>query len=157
MLRSDSGVDVRFFSTLTEYPMCGHSTMGLMTWLVERGWFVPDKGSAITTTLRTPAMTSDVEIRLREDGRPEVLLTLVPAVFEPAVLRIDELAVVLGISQEGFRDDLDMKVTITDFRSLLVPIRSVTDLETVTPDFPAITALCQHKSIKSIALFTPAV
>ena len=153
----EHGVDVRFFSTLTEYPMCGHGTMGLMTWLVERGWFVPDKGSAITTTLRTPAMTSDVEIRLREDGRPEVLLTLVPAVFEPAVLRIDELAVVLGISQEGFRDDLDMKVTITDFRSLLVPIRSVTDLETVTPDFPAITALCQRTSIDTIALFTPVV
>ena len=33
----EHGVDVRFFSTLTEYPMCGHGTMGLMTWLVEHG------------------------------------------------------------------------------------------------------------------------
>ena len=32
-----SSVDVRFFSTQTEYGMCGHGTLGLMTWLVERG------------------------------------------------------------------------------------------------------------------------
>ena len=151
----EHGVDVRFFSTLTEYPMCGHGTMGLMTWLVEHGWFVPDNGTTVTTTLRTPAMASDVEIRIREDGRPEVLLSLAPAVFEPAVLCTDELAGMLGISQEGFRDDLDMKVTITDFRSLLVPIRSVVDLETVAPDFAAITALCHRESIDTIALFTP--
>ena len=116
----EHGVDVRFFSTLTEYPMCGHGTMGLMTWLVEHGWFLPDNGATVTTTLRTPAMASDVEIRIREDGRPEVLLSLAPAVFEPAVLHTDELAGMLGISTEGFRDDLDMKVTITDFRSLPV-------------------------------------
>ena len=151
----EHGVDVRFFSTLTEYPMCGHGTMGLMTWLVEHGWFVPDNGGTVTTTLRTPAMASDVEIRIREDGRPEVLLSLAPAVFEPTVLRTDELAGVLGITQEPFRDDLDMKVTTTDFRSLLVPIRSVTDLETVTPDFAAITALCHRASVDTIALFTP--
>ena len=151
----EHGVDVRFFSTLTEYPMCGHGTMGLMTWLVEHGWFVPDNGATVTTTLRTPAMASDVEIRIREDGRPEVLLTLAPAVFEPAVFRTDELAGMLGISQEGFRDDLEMKVTVTDFRSLLVPIRSVVDLETVTPNFAAITALCHRESIDTIALFTP--
>ncbi len=81
----EHGVDVRFFSTLTEYPMCGHGTMGLMTWLVEHGWFVPDNGTTVTTTLRTPAVASDVEIRIREDGRPEVLLSLAPAVFEPTV------------------------------------------------------------------------
>ena len=152
---NEHGVDVRFFSTLTEYPMCGHGTMGLMTWLVEHGWFVPDNGTTVTTTLRTPTVASDVEIRIREDGRPEVLLSLAPAVFEPTVLRTDELAGMLGISQEEFRDDLDMKVTITDFRSLLVPIRSVGDLETVTPDFAAITALCHRESIDTIALFTP--
>ena len=152
---NEHGVDVRFFSTLTEYPMCGHGTMGLMTWLVEHGWFVPDNGTTVTTTLRTPTVASDVEIRIREDGRPEVLLSLAPAVFEPTVLRTDELAGMLGISQEEFRDDLDMKVTITDFRSLLVPIRSVVDLETVTPDFAAITALCHRESIDTIALFTP--
>ena len=152
---NEHGVDVRFFSTLTEYPMCGHGTMGLMTWLVEHGWCVPDNGTTVTTTLRTPAMASDVEIRIREDGRPEVLLSLAPAVFEPTVLRTDELAGMLGINQEEFRDDLDMKVTITDFRSLLVPIRSVVDLETVTPAFAAITALCDRESIDTIALFTP--
>ena len=151
----EHGVDVRFFSTLTEYPMCGHGTIGLMTWLVEHGWFVPDNGATVTTTLRTPEMTSDVEIRIREDGRTEVLLTLAPAEFEPAVFCTDELTGMLGINQEGFRDDLDMKVTITDFRSLLVPIRSAVDLKTVTPDFAAITALCHRKSIDTIALFTP--
>ena len=149
------GVSVRFFSTLTEYPMCGHVTIALMTWLTERGWFVPETGESWKTRLRTPSSTSEVEICRREDGRTEVLLTLPPAVFEAAVVSAVGLAQILSVSQESFRDDLDMTVTTTDFRSLLVPIRNISDLEAAKPDFAALTDWCRHESLDTVFLFSP--
>ncbi len=149
------GVSVRFFSTLTEYPMCGHVTIALMTWLTERGWFVPETGESAKTQLRTPDKSSEVEIRLREDGRPEVLLTLAPAVFEAAVVNAVDLARMLDLSQGSFRDDLDMTVTTTDFRSLLVPIRNTADLESANPNFAAITEWCQREHMDTVFLFAP--
>ena len=52
-----ASVDVRFFSTKTEYGMCGHGTLGLMTWLVERSVFPlgARPGSTLRVTLRTPS------------------------------------------------------------------------------------------------------
>lgn len=147
------GVSVRFFSTLTEYPMCGHVTIALMTWLTERGWFVPETGESSKTQLRTLDKSSEVEIRLREDGRPEVLLTLAPAVFEAAVVNAAELAKMLDLSQGSFRNDLDLTVTTTDFRSLLVPIRDTADLESANPDFAAITEWCQREQMDTVFLF----
>jgi len=149
------GVSVRFFSTVTEYPMCGHVTIGLMTWLTERGWFVPETGESSKTRLRTPGRTSEVEIRLREDRRPEVLLTLAPAVFEAAVVNAVDLAQMLDLSQGSLRDDLDMKITSTDFRSLLVPIRNTVDLEAANPDFAAISEWCRRECVDTVFLFAP--
>lgn len=150
----DQGVDVRFFSTMTEYPMCGHGTMGLMTWLVQRGWFVPDVERPVTAELRTPAVTSAVELRRRTDDRIEVMLTLVPAEFEDSVLSAADLAPLLGIEIDGFVSEPAMSVATTDFRSLLVPVRNLADMEAVTPDFTAIAALCRRVTIDTIALFT---
>jgi trans-2,3-dihydro-3-hydroxyanthranilate isomerase len=147
------GVSVRFFSTLTEYPMCGHVTIGLMTWLTERGWFVPEIGESSKTQLRTPDANSEVEIRLREDGRPEISLTLAPAVFEAAVVNTFELTQMLDLPPGSFRDDLDMTVTTTDFRSLLVPIRNTADLKSANPNFAAITDWCQREHMDTVFLF----
>ena len=150
------GVDVRFFSTLTEYPMCGHVTIGLMTWLAEHGRVDHESDGPVRTTLRTPAATSEVLIRRRADGRPEVMLTLTPAVFESANVNVDELADLLGVTTRVIHEDLDMTITTTDFRSLLIPIRDVKDLEAVTPDFSAIKTWCRRVAIDTIALFAPA-
>ena len=72
-------VNVRFFSTRTEYPMCGHGTIALASWLVEQGAISPDTGCHTALTLKTPASSARLEVWMRETGMTESRLTLQPA------------------------------------------------------------------------------
>lgn len=72
--------NVRFFSTATEYPMCGHGTVAVATWLVNSGRIKLPKSSAkkknCTPTpreisseiiIRTPTQSTEVVIRSSSD------------------------------------------------------------------------------------------
>ena len=152
---SPTEVSVRFFSPLSEYPMCGHATIGLMTWLKERGFFIFDDNGVAHTRLSTPDTLTNVEVQQREDGCIEVLLLLPPAEFVPAPVGSIELSHVLGIESERLESNLEMTMTTTDFRSLLVPIDNVSDLEAVRPDFQGIEDLCRGSVMDTIFLFAP--
>ena len=152
---SPAEVSVRFFSPLSEYPMCGHATIALMTWLNERDFFVFDDKGVAHTGLSTPDTLTNVEVQQRKDGRIEVLLTLPPAEFVSAPVSSIELSQVLGIDSERLESNLEMTMTTTDFRSLLVPIDKVSDLEAVRPDFQGIQDLCRRTVMDTIFLFAP--
>ena len=152
---SPTEVSVRFFSPLSEYPMCGHATIGLMTWLKERGFFIFDDNGVAHTRLSTPDTLTNVEVQQRKDGCIEVLLSLPPAEFVPAPVGSIELSHVLGIESERLESNLEMTMTTTDFRSLLVPIDNVSDLEAVRPDFQGIEDLCRGSVMDTIFLFAP--
>ena len=152
---SPTEVSVRFFSPLSEYPMCGHATIGLMTWLKERGFFIFDDNGVAHTRLSTPDTLTNVEVQQREDGCIEVLLSLPPAEFVPAPVGSIELSHVLGIESERLESNLEMTMTTTDFRSLLVPIDNVSDLEAVRPDFQGIEDLCRGSVMDTIFLYAP--
>ena len=152
---SSTEVSVRFFSPLSEYPMCGHATIGLMTWLKERGFFIFDDNGVAHTRLSTPDTLTNVEVQQRKDGRIEVLLTLPPAEFVSAPVSSNELSHVLGIESERLKGELEMTMTTTDFRSLLVPLDNVFDLEAVRPDFQGIQDLCRRAVMDTIFLFAP--
>ena len=149
-----SRVDVRFFSTLTEYPMCGHGTVGLMTWLVERGVLAPDDGRAITITLRTPAGSAPVEVRRREDGRIEVMLSLDAVDFEPSPIGTADLAPLLGLGEDAFAALPPVELTRSEFTHVIARIRDLAAMRAVDPDFGAIAARCREIASHTLALFT---
>ena len=82
----------RFFSTLTEYPMCGHGTVGLMTWLVEQGELALDGGAGGYAHASHAGGPAPVEVRRREDGRVVVMLSLDAVDFEPSPIGTAEIA-----------------------------------------------------------------
>ena len=149
----DCGVDVRFFSTLTEYSMCGHGTIALMTCLVERGVFKLD-GDVLAVDLRTSGSSASVDIRRREDGRSEVMLSLAAATFESCNLNAGELAPLFGIGESAFDTGLPFELTRSDFAHLILPIRDLATMQGMTPDFSAIKSLCNQRQIDTVALFT---
>ena len=150
----DSRVDVRFFSTLTEYPMCGHGTVGLMTWLVERGVFALDGERPLSVTLRTPTGTAPVEIRRREDGRTEVMLALEAVSFEPSPLGAAELAPILGVGGDAFAPGPPLELVRSEFVHVIARVRGLAAMRAVTPDFGAIAARCRQHGVDTVALFT---
>ena len=154
----DRDITVRFFSTSTEYSMCGHGTIALMTWLVDSGSIAIDRNSnsnsKLAITLHTPGGSAAVEIHCREDARPRVMLSLAAANFEDCAIGAGELAPLLGVDELAFHADLPVKITHSDFTHLIVPIRNLVSIQHVRPDFIALTALCRKMQIDTVALFT---
>ena len=147
-------VDVRFFSTLTEYPMCGHGTIGLMTWLVERGEFTFEGNNSQAVTLRTPFGAAIVDLRRRADGRPEVMLNLAASTFESCTVKTSDLKPLLGIDSQGFAERPPIELTRSDFTHLIVPIRDLATMRAITPDFGAIAQFSRSLGVDTVALFT---
>ena len=147
-------VDVRFFSTLTEYPMCGHGTMGLMTWLVERGVMRCDKGQTVTVSLRTPAASTNVDLRRLENDRLEVMLTLTEAPFEASTVDAVELAALLNIDVTQFSEQFPIELSRSDFVHLMVPIANLAAIQAVKPDFSGLARLCRANGIGTVSLLT---
>ncbi len=150
----DIGVDVRFFSTLTEYSMCGHGTIGLMTWLVERGLFQPRNSKTLIVNLRIAGGSVDVEVRSRDDGRVEVMLPLSAATFEPCSVTAVELAELFGIDSTCFDASFPFELTRSDFTHLIVPVSNIATMRKLTPDFATIKSLCHQMKVDTVALFT---
>ena len=146
-------VDVRFFSTLTEYPMCGHGTVGLMTWLVERGMLALDGDRPLPAALRTPAGSAPVELRRRTDGRTEVMLSLAPVDFEPSPLDVTDLAPLLGVPGEVFAES-PPELTHSEFTHVIARVRDLAAIRAMVPDFGAIAARCRALGVHTLALVT---
>ena len=146
-------VDVRFFSTLTEYPMCGHGTIAVFTWLVEEKGLKADPES-VSWTLRTPEAMATVDVATRADGRPEVMLELEPTVAEPCPVGAAEVASLLGIEAGMIIEPLGLEVASSDFTHLVVQVDGLATIVGLSPDYAAITNLCRRIGADTLAVFT---
>ena len=146
-------VDVRFFSTLTEYPMCGHGTIAVFTWLVEEERLEEDP-ETVSWTLRTPEAVATVDVALRADGRPEVMLELEPTVAEPCSVGAAEVASLLGIEAGMIIEPLGLEVASSDFTHLVVRVDGLDTIVKLSPDYAAITNLCHRIGADTLAVFT---
>ena len=150
----DSGmVDVRFFSTLTEYPMCGHGTIAVFTWLVEEG-LLELGPQTVSWTLRTPGGTATVDLVARPDGRTEVMLALEPTVAEPCTVSAAEVAPLLGIGVGAILEPLAIEAASADFTHLVVRVDSLATIGEVAPDHAAVADLCRRIGADTLAVFT---
>ncbi len=147
------GVEVRFFSMMTEYPICGHGTIGLMTWLVECGVFSLVSGEQLTVKLRTPAATAMVDLSIRNDDRPEVMLHLETAEFEGSDLSGDTLARLLGVESRGIPASPPIELARSDFTHLIVPVCDLSIMKSIDPDFGQIAELCRQIKADTVAVY----
>ena len=146
-------IDVRFFSTLTEYGMCGHGTVALATQLVETGRLRWNEHGEINTYLRT--RDGDAPLNIREaDGRPLVMLDLNPSSFETIEVDRQELGRVLGVLPEDLASDLPIEMAVGDFIHLVVPVGSLGDIRRISPDFGAIAEFSRAIGVQTVTVFT---
>ena len=145
---------VRFFSTSTEYPMCGHATLALMTSLVERGMLKVETGKGVAANLHTPENSAVVELVRRHDGRVETMLKLAPADFDPVLMSEADLESLFGPEIKGSDTNLPVGRTESDFTHLVIPINDLETMRTIVPIYPNIESMCAEKQIDTVVLFT---
>ncbi len=146
-------VEVRFFSTLTEYGMCGHGTIALLTALIDAGR-IECGPEARPLDLVTPTSTATMTIHLRDDDRPEVMLSLEPAPFGPTRIAPGELADALGTTTESF-SPIPIEESPSDFVHLIVPTTGLDALASMTPDFETLADLCRAHGLHTVAAYSP--
>ena len=146
-------IEVRFFSTLTEYGMCGHGTIAVLTALIDAGR-IECGSEPRTIDLVTPTSQASTTIHERVDGRPEVMLALEPAPFQSTSISADELAAALGTSPNVFQT-IPIEESPSDFVHLLVPTTGLDALSSMVPDFEALGTLCQAHGVHTVAAYSP--
>lgn len=151
---SQTAIKAQFFSTVTELPMCGHGTIGLMTRAVEKGWFDLTSVDDIDVSLDLPKTPTTVRLRLNADGRPQVMVKIAPAAVGGLDFDHDRLAHILGVTTAQFDCDLPIEVAAGDFTHLVVPMRDLAAIREITPDFGPIITFCHELDIHTIAVFS---
>jgi len=146
-------ITARFQSTVMELPMCGHGTVALMTRMVELGVLDWNGGDRIDVNLRLASGTATVAISRRDDNRPLVMLEVRPPAFRKEDVDTGQLAYLLGLESNEYSQDWPIETAVGDFVHLVVPVRDLTAMRKIAPDFGGLAAFCRDHSIETVALF----
>lgn len=144
----DRTVHARFFSTVTEMPMCGHGTIGLFLHLVETGALAPDG----RFDLVLPAGTATVE--MTPGDRPVVMLDARVPDFRRDPVDIARLARILGLDVAHLAPDPPPERASADFVHLIVPLAHQAALAGLDPDFAALRAFCVAAGYQTVLAFS---
>ncbi|NOD95229.1 PhzF family phenazine biosynthesis isomerase [Ruegeria sp. HKCCD4884] len=147
-------VEVQFFSTVMELPMCGHGTMCLVTSLVDAGLLPAPGTGRREITLSLPKGSATVAYHQTREGRVEVMLDVTPARYTSAELDLEELAGLLGARVSDVPDTMPILVASADFIHLCLPFHDLDAIGRLNPSFPELAAFCRRNGIETVATFT---
>lgn len=154
---SGNRIDVQFFSTVMELPMCGHGTVCLITRLVELGLLPCDGNSWQIAVLDLPKGEAKTEYRRTAEDRIEVMLDVATAKFSPARLDLVELTQILGVDLSEISDELPLEVATGDFIHLCLPMRDLAAMRDLQPDFASLAKFCVSNGLDTVAAFSTEV
>ena len=147
-------IDVQFFSTVAELPMCGHGTVCLISRMIDLGTFSWNDNDRIDIKLNLPATTAAVEVHRCDDGRALVLLDVNPPSFRKDSFDPEELSTLLGLNNDDYRTDLTMETACGDFIHLVVPVKNLATMRKIKPDFDGIVRFCHAHDIQTVVAFS---
>jgi PhzF family phenazine biosynthesis protein len=149
---SASDLALRFWVPNHEMEMCGHATVGAV-WLLDRLGRLPRTNVTIAT------LSGEVEAQVENSGTAEARIEISQPRGQVAALPdggnlIDELLSILGIGRTELAP-LPVRNAHTSRVKTLIPLKSATILDGLTPDFERIEPFCEK--IGSTGLYPYAV
>jgi PhzF family phenazine biosynthesis protein len=150
---NEKAISAKFHSPLTEYSMCGHGTICLMTRMIEQGVLRWNDNESIDVDLHLADSIAPVQLFRREDTRPEVLLDIIPPKLSRPAIDQQQLASLLGLHTQDIADDWPINKAVGDFVHLIVPLRNLKAMARIAPDFSGLINFCKQHSLQTIAVF----
>ena len=139
---------IRYFTPTQEVDLCGHATIGTLSYLYETGVLEPG-----TTTLETNVGVLEMGI----EADSSVWMTQDEPTIREVDVGYDRVAEALGVERtalEGASADLPLAVTSTGLAFLAVPITYLSDVGGATPDMTKIESLTDEVDATGVYLFT---
>lgn len=147
-------VMARFHSTEREYPMCGHGTICLMTNLLDEVKLQLGADGRLEIELVLPTKTAKVEMYTQDNSTTLVMLDIAPAKFRFDRPDMKILAGLLGLNEASIDTSHPAETALGDFVHLIVPIKTLQEIQSIQPDFSAIKSFCLENGIETIACFS---
>lgn len=153
VLRSrKADVKLRYFTPLSEEPICGHSTIGSLWALAEQEAFGSSPGGR--RRLETMLGILPFHVEVRPDGRRLIWMTQKRPLFS-RVEEITEVASALGIGAENlFHEEFPLCRASTGIPCLLVPVRTLQTIEDLEPKQDEVTALAHELEVNAIYAYS---
>jgi len=142
-------VHVRYFTPLTEVPVCGHATVATH-FIRKQVLGIADRVLTAKTgagNLKVEIEGSGVETKvIMTQGEPEFGSTLVAG-------QKNKLADALELHARNFHDDLPIQIVSTGHSKVMVPIQSLQKLDEIRPNMEALTALSREIGCNGFFVF----
>ncbi len=146
-------VTAQFMSTVMELPMCGHGTICLMTHMLESEFINLDSHESRVIELRLPTGVANVTLSQRQDKRFQIMLDIKPPRFKPGPGDTEWLSDTLGITLDDLASDLPLEIASGDFIHMVVPLKGLAAMRSITPNFNNMVEFCNRHGIETIAVF----
>ena len=143
--------NIRYFTPAAEVDLCGHATIGSFKALLHAG-IIKDNNTYINHTL-----AGDLEI-IVENGF--VLMDMANPVKINEITaddKLEELYKIMGLDyKEQKARGLNMipQMISTGLPDIMMPVLTLTDLESIAPDFPALSKLSEAYEVVGVHAFT---
>lgn len=148
-----TSISAHFHSTLTEYPMCGHGTIALMSRLIEQDILNWQGKNKIEVNLCIAKAIAAVEIYKSEEGYPLVYLDINPPSFHQESFDLEYLMNLLGLKKQDCNDLWPVETANGDFVHLILPLKNLAVMQRIEPNFTGLTQLWHDYGIQTIAVF----
>ncbi len=143
---------VRFFTPVKEIDLAGHPTIAAFHALVEEG-LVAARDGVVTVTQELNVGILPVEIEIQAGVAKRVIMTQQKPLFGSAYAAAS-WAEVLGIDKTEILEGYPLQTVSTGTPQLMIPVKSLTTLRFLRPDFEAMTALTEQGDFFSVHVFT---
>lgn len=150
IFNDDSGkadYHLRYFSCEKEVPFCGHGTVGALYDMLKSS---EDKRPVIT--IRT--MKGILEIENRINSEDSVYVTAPEAIFYDYNFNKNEVSAALNIDTSAVSDKLQLKAVNVGQDILLVPLKSLDDVVSCSPDYDSLRKYCLSHNIEIVNIYT---
>ena len=152
MRSKKADVKLRYFTPVSEEPICGHSTIGTLSALAEQNAFGSSPGGR--RRLETPIGVLPFHIEKTAEGRDVIWMTQRKPLFAE-VEDVTEVASALGIGADKmFHEEFPICRASTGIPCLLVPIRSLETVERLQPREDEIFELAREHEVNAVYVYT---
>lgn len=151
----------RFFTPLTEVPLCGHATIAAFYVLAMEG-FIEDKHPRFHVKQKTLQEELAVEIIKKENDIEIIMDQSAPQIINKNI-DLEQLSIIMGIDKEdigitehkSFKGRLKPEIASTGLQDLIVPVKTLEALKRMSIKEEKLKTYSKELGIVGIHAFTP--
>jgi PhzF family phenazine biosynthesis protein len=146
---SKADLQIRWFTPATEVPLCGHATIGAFHALAEDGLFGMRRVGTYSFKIQTKSGVLPVTVEKKYSGTV-VEFGLPPPRFSQRKPPPAAFLRFLGIRSA----DIDKRLPVLFDRYLYLPVRKLSKLHRMKPNFDALNTACRKLRIEALCVLT---